>query len=1034
MTKEQKFYKALQDVFIGAKIEGQGGFVNLMRIKSNYYRKIEDILKKDIESALKSHPKFRDELFDKLYSFFSRYFTESGSIYFNSTPFHNNVYEKVYTDDKDVILFWKTQMLYYVKTDRIFRSIPIEIPSDRGGGGVKFYFDATTIENKKANEKRSLIYELKEIQEDKTIVFNVYYSEKGRVTKTDDIVKEIKRKSINIDEETLERAFRIFEKQSEVDFFINKNAKAFLQEQFKLWSYQYFWEGAKEWTADRVNQLQILKDIAFKIIDFVSQFEDELVKIWNKPKFVKNSNYVITLDRIYKNSPSMKECQAKPNGVVKWYDLPFNPELKERAKELRKAGNLSEVLLWEQLKNKQLLGLDFDRQKIIGNYIVDFYCKNLGVVIEIDGASHNDKVEYDKKRDEYIKSLGLKVIHISDLDVKKNLEGVMVYLEEELTPLTPLKEGEGTPLTPLKEGKGTPRQTSSDTPLTEGKGTPRQTSSDTPLTEGNLVERIIKHPNINQQIKEWQELGIVDENFKVEYILETDLMGKHLAKKYEHLPIDTKYFKDLELEILSLFDDLDNSLDGWLIKSENYQALNTILPKFKEKVQTIYIDPPYNTGSDGFIYNDKFQHSSWLTMMENRLRLARELMKNDGAIFVSIDDQEQSKLASLLIEIFGDENFVINFIWQKKYSPANDAKWFSDNHDYIIVFAKNKEAFRPNLLPRTNEMDKRYFNPDNDPRGPWKPGGFSVKTYTKEYDYPIETPSGKIVYPPKGSCWQTSKENYLKKLKDNRIWFGPNNDSKPQIKQFLSEVQSGIVCKSIWTYDEVGHNQLSRMEIVKLFGDFSFPTPKPISLLKRVAIISSKKDSIVLDFFSGSGTTAHAVMKLNKEDGGKRKFILVEMGDYFNTVIIPRIKKGAYSFNWKDGKPQDSDGIGGFFKYYELEQYEEALANTVYENHDLFIIGDKSPYEQYVFMKDEKMLKALEIDYENKKVKVDLSKLYKNIDIAETLSNLTGKWIKKITPLAPLQEGNVRVEFEDGSVINTRDLDYKLIKPLIWWE
>ncbi|HOF07456.1 MAG TPA: hypothetical protein PKY44_05420, partial [Bacteroidales bacterium] len=292
MTKEQKFYKALQDVFIGARIEGKGGFVNLMRIKSNYYRKIEDILKKDIETALKTYPSFRDELFDKLYSFFSRYFTESGSIYFNSTPFHNNIYEKVYTDEKDVILFWKTQMLYYVKTDRIFRSLPVEFD------GFKFYFDASKIESKKANEKRSLIFELNKIHEDDTIVFDVQYSERGAKTKQDDILKAIKKKGIAITEEQLERAFRVFEKQSEVDFFINKNAKAFLQEQFKLWSYQYFWEGAKEWSADRVNQLQILKDIAFKIIDFISQFEDELVKIWNKPKFVKNSNYVITLDRI----------------------------------------------------------------------------------------------------------------------------------------------------------------------------------------------------------------------------------------------------------------------------------------------------------------------------------------------------------------------------------------------------------------------------------------------------------------------------------------------------------------------------------------------------------------------------------------------------------------------------------------------------------------------------------------------------------------------------------------------------------------
>jgi adenine specific DNA methylase Mod/very-short-patch-repair endonuclease len=1044
MTKEQKFYKALQDVFIGAKIEGQGGFINLMRIKSNYYRKIEDILKKDIESALKSHPKFRDELFDKLYSFFSRYFTESGSIYFNSTPFHNNVYEKVYTDDKDVILFWKTQMLYYVKTDRIFRSIPIEIPSDRGGGGVKFYFDSSTIENKKANEKRSLIYELKEIQEDKTIVFNVYYSEKGRVTKTDDIVKEIKRKSTNIDEETLERAFRIFEKQSEVDFFINKNAKAFLQEQFKLWSYQYFWEGAKEWTADRVNELQILKDIAFNIIDFISQFEDELVKIWNKPKFVKNSNYVITLDRIYKNSPSMKECQAKPDGVVKWYDLPFNPELKERAKELRKAGNLSEVLLWEQLKNKQLLGLDFDRQKIIGNYIVDFYCKNLGVVIEIDGASHNDKVEYDKKRDEYIKSLGLKVIHISDLDVKKNLEGVMVYLEEELTPLTPLQEGKGTPLTPLQEGKGTPLTPLTEgkgtpltpltegkgtpltplqegkgtplTPLQEGKGTPRQTSSDTPLKEGNLVERIIKHPNINQQIKEWQELGIVDENFKVEYILETDLMGKHLAKKYEHLPIDTKYFKDLELEILSLFDDLDNSLDGWLIKSENYQALNTILPKFKEQVQTIYIDPPFNLdSSDQFLYRTNYKDANWATLLENRLRIAREWLNEKGSIFVRCDYNGNWIVRCLLDEIFGRENFRNEIIINRTRAKQQVENQFIQQTESLFLYSKSF-----NLV--LNQIE-RQRNPE-----------WHTLLHFPRADSNPRIIFGKEYYPPIGRRWALSQERIEKFLKDGKVRINNNatyiDCRGKEIKGIPELLYDSEIIGNEWL-DIPGYSQTQH-----------FPTENSENILKRVIECTSHENDLILDFFLGSCTTTAVAHKLG------RKWIGVEMGEHFYSVVLPRMKKvlaydkSGISKEVKTPRQTSSDtplteGIyegGGFFKYYELEQYEETLANTVYENHDLFIIGDKSPYEQYVFMKDEKMLKALEIDYENKKVKVDLSKLYKNIDIAETLSNLTGKWIKKITPLAPLQEGNVRVEFEDGSVINTRDLDYKLIKPLIWWE
>jgi adenine-specific DNA-methyltransferase len=294
MTKEQRFYNVLRDVFIGAKIEGTGGFINLMKIKSNYYNKIEKFLKADIEKALEKYPSFRDELFDKLYSFFSRYFTQNGSIYFNSTPFHNNVYEKIYTSGKDVILFWKTQMLYYVKTDKIFRSLEIEL--DR----FKFFFDVSKLENKRANEKRLLVFDLDKIKEDGTIIFTVQYSERGRKTKFRDILKVLSKQGVIITEEELELAFRVFEKQTEVDFFINKNARNFLQEQFKLWSYQYFWEGANEWSADRVNQLQILKDIAFKIIDFIAQFENELVKIWNKPKFVKNSNYVITLDRIGK--------------------------------------------------------------------------------------------------------------------------------------------------------------------------------------------------------------------------------------------------------------------------------------------------------------------------------------------------------------------------------------------------------------------------------------------------------------------------------------------------------------------------------------------------------------------------------------------------------------------------------------------------------------------------------------------------------------------------------------------------------------
>jgi len=282
MSKEKKFYNSLKDIFIGAKVEGVSGYVNLMRIKARYFEKIEDHLKRDIEEKLKKYPNFREEFFDKLYSFFNRYFTESGSILFKETPFHHNVYEKIYTDKKDVILFWKTHNLYYVKTDRIFRNLE-------------------NLEHKRAFEKRELVYELDKVRRDETVVFKVYYSERGRKTKIDEIRKELKKKKIKITNEILEKAFRLFERQSEVDYFINKNAKEF-------------------------EQLQILKDIAFKIIDFVSQFEDELLKIWKKPKFVLNSNYVITLDRIAKKGgweivEKIQKHKGWKEQVKEWKDL-----------------------------------------------------------------------------------------------------------------------------------------------------------------------------------------------------------------------------------------------------------------------------------------------------------------------------------------------------------------------------------------------------------------------------------------------------------------------------------------------------------------------------------------------------------------------------------------------------------------------------------------------------------------------------------------------------------------------------------------
>jgi len=350
---------------------------------------------------------------------------------------------------------------------------------------------------------------------------------------------------------------------------------------------------------------------------------------------------------------------------------------------------------------------------------------------------------------------------------------------------------------------------------------------------------------------------------------------------------------------------------NFIIKGNNLVVLHSLRKRFAGQIKLIYIDPPYNTGNNAFNYHDSFNSSTWLTFMKNRIEIARELLSNDGSIWINIDDKECHYLKVLCDEIFGRDNFVINFIWQKKYSPANDAKWFSDVHDHILVFAKNKPFFRPNLLPRSEAMNKRYKNPDNDPRGPWKSGGFSVKTYSADYDYPIETPSGKIVYPPKGSCWQTSKENYLKKLADNRIWFGPNGDSKPQLKQFLSEVQQGAVAKSIWSYEEAGHNQVSRSEIIKLFGEYRFATPKPEKLLKRIIELASNENDYVLDFFLGSGTTTAVAHKMN------RRYIGIEQMDYIEDVTVARMKMVLEGEQGGISKLVGWNG-GGSFIYMEL--------------------------------------------------------------------------------------------------------------------
>ncbi|OYU56434.1 MAG: type III restriction endonuclease subunit M [Chitinophagaceae bacterium BSSC1] len=382
-----------------------------------------------------------------------------------------------------------------------------------------------------------------------------------------------------------------------------------------------------------------------------------------------------------------------------------------------------------------------------------------------------------------------------------------------------------------------------------------------------------------------------------------------------------------------------------IIHGDNLEALKALLPEYEGKIKCIYIDPPYNTGNEGWAYNDNVndpkikkwlsetvgkegedltRHDKWLCMMYPRLKLLHKLLAEDGAIFISIDDNEQANLKLICDEIFGIGNFVSNIIWEKNYSPRNDAKFFSASHDFIITYSKNKIKWNRNLLPRGEKQNKFYKYNDNDGRGNWRPDNILVKTFSESGVFEIfNTKTGKYHLPPKGSCYRISREKANSLLEENKIYFGKDGKGKPQLKRYLSEVIQGVVPQTIWKYDEVGHNQIGKKELNEIFEDNVFDTPKPSKLIEAIIKLSSNKGDIILDSFAGSGTTAHAVMNLNKQDGGNRKFILIEMEDYAKDITAERVKRVISGY-------ADKEGTGGNFDYYELGESlfdEDGLLN-----------------------------------------------------------------------------------------------------------
>ena len=369
--------------------------------------------------------------------------------------------------------------------------------------------------------------------------------------------------------------------------------------------------------------------------------------------------------------------------------------------------------------------------------------------------------------------------------------------------------------------------------------------------------------------------------------------------------------------------DFDNTQNLY-IEGDNLDVLKILRENYLGKVKMIYIDPPYNTGND-FVYNDDFSqnsseyvadsgqfdsagnrlvlntesngrfHTDWLNMIYPRLKVARDLLSEDGVIFISMDDNEIDNLKKVCSEIFGNANFIAQVIWERAYSPVNLKKHFSESHDYILVFAKSVDKLICNGLPKSVEALDRYKNPDNDPRGVWKAADATVGPVVNDKLYPLTLPSGRVVYPSSGRCWLYTETRFKEMVEDNRVWFGADGNSMPAIKKFASEVKQTMTPMTIWKYTEVGHSQEAAQYLKKLFDNHDyFDYPKPVELLKRCTSLYSSYDSIILDFFSGSSTTAHAVMKLNAEDGGNRKFIMVQLPEMTDE------KSEAYKAGYKN--------------------------------------------------------------------------------------------------------------------------------------
>lgn len=438
------------------------------------------------------------------------------------------------------------------------------------------------------------------------------------------------------------------------------------------------------------------------------------------------------------------------------------------------------------------------------------------------------------------------------------------------------------------------------------------------ISNSNDVELVFPYKDcvlVGGQTKEDQKRNEIFFN----KTLAPDEVDRLLASKV--LVNAKRYTKD-GVESITSFDKNDNLI----IKGNNLLALESLLPIYEGQVKCIYIDVPYNTANDTFQYNDRFTHSTWLTFMKNRLEIAKKFLRFDGTIWLSCDDNEGHYLKVFCDEIFGRENFINTVLWQKIHSTKNDAKYLSDNHDFILVYAKNKNKVNMNLLSRTEEMNARYLNPDNDPRGPWASGDLVASGERKNGHFLIKSPTtNKVFDVPTGKHWVTTETNLNKMIEEGKVWFGVNGDAFPRKKRYLSEVMDGRKGDTWWEHEDVGHNQEAKRELIKLFNrESAFATPKPERLIQRILTLATDEYELVMDFFAGSGTTGAVAQKMN------RNYILVEQMEYTEKFIEKRLQKVILGENGGISQSVNWQG-GGSFVYCELAQLNQKYVDALQE-------------------------------------------------------------------------------------------------------